>query len=157
MELMTDGKQLHVKPSTHKKPPLPATTTPAKTADHLQVTKPAHIVGQVFHKTSHSTTKAASLTDKMLLQTSSKFDRVDEPEREPLTLFLLLWIPEGKDLIQHGYHSNQGLVTKNNLYLVCRMFWSDELSKSRVCWGSANPSFGFKQVGPTKQNEKQIS
>ncbi|CAH3017538.1 unnamed protein product, partial [Porites evermanni] len=148
VELMTDGKQLHVKPSAHKKPPLPATTTPTKTADHLQVTKPAQIVGQVFGKASHSPTKAASLSDKMLLQTSSKFDRVDEPEREPLTLFLLLWIPEGKDLIQHGYHSNQGLVTKNNLYLVCRMFWCDELSKSRVCWGSANPSFGFKQVAP---------
>ena len=141
---MTDGKQLHVKPSTHRKPPLPTTTTPTKTTDRIQVTKPAQLVGQVFSGAS----SAVSLSDKLPSKIMHKFDVTSDHDhdRDPLTLYMLLWIPDGRDLIQHGYHGNKGLVTKNNLYLVCRMFWCDEVSKSRVCWGSTNPPFGFKQV-----------
>ena len=132
---MTDGKQLHVKPNMLRKPPLePTITTPTKTSDHIQVAKPQPV----------------RQLDKQLPQEAKKIDLAIEHDRDPLTLYNLLWIPEGKALFQYGYHSNQdvplGLVTKSNLYLVCRMFWCEEVSKSRVCWGTANPPFGFKQV-----------
>ena len=145
---MTDGKQLHIKPSMHRKPPLP--TTPTKTTDCIQVSKPAQPVGQIFSLVSQSSTSVVKPSDKLVPQTSDKFVAATDHDRDPLTLYTLLWIPEGKGLMQHGYHSNQdvsrGLVTKNNAYLVCRMFWCDEVSKSRVCWGTTNPPFGFKQV-----------
>lgn len=145
---MTDGKQVHVKPSIHRKPPLP--TTPTKTTECIQVTKPAQSVGQVYGVASHRTANVVKPSDKSLPQTSDKFDVVIGHDRDPITLYTLLWIPEGDTLIQLGNHGNkdisQGLVIKNNLYLVCRMFWCDEVSKSRVCWGSTNPPFGFKQV-----------
>lgn len=152
---MTDGKQLHVKPNPHRKPPLPTTTTPTKTSDHIQVAKPAHPVvknlGQVFNVAHHRTTEIVNQSGKRLPHDANEVDVATEYDRDPLTLFNLLWIPEGKGLIEHGYHSNQdmvsGLVTKSNLYLVCRMFWCEEVSKSRVCWGATNPPFGFKQVG----------
>ena len=34
-----------------------------------------------------------------------------------------------------------------NLYLVCRMFWCDDVVNSNVCWGTCNPKFNFVQVG----------
>lgn len=143
---MTDGKQLHVKPDPHRKPPLPNSSTSTKTVHHIKVAEPVHPVvknlGQVFNVAPRRTTEP---------QGANKFDVATEHDRDPLTLYNLLWIPEGKGLIQHDYHSNQdippGLVTKSNLYLVCRTFWCEEVSKSRVCWGATNPQFGFKQVG----------
>ena len=33
-----------------------------------------------------------------------------------------------------------------NLYLVCRMFWCDDVVNSNVCWGTSNPKFNFAQV-----------
>lgn len=146
---MTDGKQLHVKPNMLRKPPLPTITTPTKTTDHIQVAKPQP-VGQVYNVTPHRRTETANQLDKQLPQEAKKIDLAIEHDRDSLTLYNLLWIPEGKALFQYGYNSNQdaplGLVTKSNLYLVCRMFWCEEVSKSRVCWGTANPPFGFKQV-----------
>lgn len=143
---MTDGKQLHIKPSTHRKPPLPTTTTPTKTTDRVQVTKPAQVVGQVFGVSSHKALNIIKSSDRLLPKVTDKFDGASDHDRHPITLYTLLWVPEGSALVQPGFHSKQGFVSKNNLYLVCRMFWCDEVSKSRVCWGATNPSFGFKQV-----------
>ena len=35
-----------------------------------------------------------------------------------------------------------------NVYLVCRLFWCDDVSTSSVCWGSSRPKFDFSQVSP---------
>jgi len=144
---MTDGKQLHVKPNMLRKPPLPTITAPARTTDLMQVSNP-HPVGQVCNVTPLRRTETANQLDKQSSQEAKQIDLAIE--QDPSTLYNLLWIPEGKALFQHDYHSSQdvpmGLVTKSNLYLVCRMFWCEEVSKSRVCWGTANPPFGFKQV-----------
>lgn len=152
---MTDGKQLHIKPNMSKKPPLPMTTTPTKTADHRQVTKPAWSVGQVFGTASYRTADAVKPTGKSLPQAADKLDVIiTDKERDPLTLYTLLWIPDGSSLHEPGDWCSkgvsQGFVTKSNLYLVCRMFWCDEVSKSRVCWGTTNPPFGFKLVSHYK-------
>lgn len=67
-----------------------------------------------------------------------------------LTLHSLLWIQEGKGITlePHSSHDNQvpGIGGRTNLFLVCRMFWCEEVSKSPVCWGTNHPQFGFKQV-----------
>ena len=33
-----------------------------------------------------------------------------------------------------------------NLYLTCRMLWSDDDCRSQVCWGTADPQFQLSQV-----------
>ena len=138
---MTDGKELHVKPKTL------TIMAPARKTELIQVSTP-HPVGQVYNVTPLRRTETANQLDKKLLQKAEQTDLAIE--QDSLTLYNLLWIPEGKALLQHGYHRSQdvsvGLVTKSNLYLVCRMFWCEEVSKSRVCWGTVNPPFGFKQV-----------
>ena len=144
---MTDGKQLNVKPNILRKPPLPTITAPSRTTDLIQVSKP-HPVGQVCSVTPLRTAETANQLDEQLSEEAKQIDLAIEGDT--LTLYNLLWIPEGKALFHHDHHSSQdvpmGLVTKCNLYLVCRMFWCEEVSKSRVCWGTANPPFGFKQV-----------
>ena len=35
-----------------------------------------------------------------------------------------------------------------NCYLVCRMFWCDDIARSQVCWGNLDPQFGFSQMAP---------
>lgn len=37
-------------------------------------------------------------------------------------------------------------MSTRNLYLVCRMFWCDDVSRSNVCWGTFEPQFNFVQV-----------
>lgn len=141
MQLMMDGKELYVKPKMLRKPRLSTIMAPARTTDLVQVSTP-HPVGQVYDVTPLRRTETANQLNKQLPQ--------EAIEQDPLTLYNLLWIPEGKALFQHDYHSIQdvpmGLVTKSNVYLVCRTFWCEEVSKSRVCWGTVNPPFGFKQV-----------
>ncbi|XP_064157587.1 C2 domain-containing protein 3 [Anguilla rostrata] len=55
-------------------------------------------------------------------------------------LHALLLVPDGKDF-------NCG-PTPPNVYLNCKMFGSDETTRSAVCWGQADPAFNFTQVAP---------
>ena len=145
---MKNGKELQIKPRIFRKPPLPI-SAPSQRSDHVLVTKPVQFVGQVYDVASHSKENVVKPSDKSMPQISVN-EKIDDLERDPLTVFTLLWIPEGSRLVQHKHHEAKdvpkGLVHKNNLYLVCRMFWCDEVTKSRVCWGDINPLFGFKQV-----------
>ena len=34
----------------------------------------------------------------------------------------------------------------HNVYLVGRMFWSDDAARSEVCWGTTQPNFDYAQV-----------
>lgn len=36
--------------------------------------------------------------------------------------------------------------TFRNPFLSCRMFWSDEVYRSCICWGTFDPEFHFVQV-----------
>ena len=60
-----------------------------------------------------------------------------------LLLHSLLYIPEGRCICKGSHH---GLEKPLNCYLVCRMFWDEEASKSSVCWTSFDPQFDFMQV-----------
>lgn len=63
-----------------------------------------------------------------------------EDPADALTLHSLLWIPEGKGIIPESAGRTA------NLFLVSRMFWCDEVSKSQIHWGTNNPQFVYKQV-----------
>ncbi|XP_077984214.1 C2 domain-containing protein 3-like [Glandiceps talaboti] len=88
---------------------------------------------------------------------------------EALTLHSLLMIPEGRGITLHGVpppkggssrvphvapHPLPGVglagrdLTVRNTYLVCRMFWCDDVVRSNVCWGTAEPNYDFIQVAP---------
>ena len=58
-------------------------------------------------------------------------------------LHSLLYIPEGRCICKDSHH---GLDKPLNCYMVCRMFWDEEASRSRVCWSSLDPQFDFMQV-----------
>ncbi|EDO47138.1 predicted protein [Nematostella vectensis] len=71
--------------------------------------------------------------------------QVDPITSEMFTLHSLLWIPEGKDILQDLHDPP---LSRPSPYLVCRMFWCDDVTKSAVTWTTSNPRFGFKQVAP---------
>ena len=69
--------------------------------------------------------------------------------RPAVTLMTLLWIFEGRNIIEDGHGirvSVPGSTTRNNFYLVSRMFWTNDTSKSSICWGANDPRFNFRQV-----------
>ncbi|KAM9801687.1 C2 domain-containing protein 3 [Neosynchiropus ocellatus] len=71
-------------------------------------------------------------------------------EEEPVVLLhTLLMVPDGKDL-------NDGPSNSLNLYLNCKQFWSDEMARSVVSWGQADPCFNFVQVTPVALTSKLL-
>ncbi|XP_077467505.1 C2 domain-containing protein 3 isoform X1 [Stigmatopora argus] len=63
---------------------------------------------------------------------------LEEPE---VLLHTLLMVPDGKKF-------DGGPAQSVNVYLNCKLFWCDEVARSVVSWGRANPSFNFVQVTP---------
>ncbi|XP_049582446.1 C2 domain-containing protein 3 isoform X2 [Syngnathus scovelli] len=62
-------------------------------------------------------------------------------EAPEVLLHTLLMVPDGKNF-------TGGPAQAVNVYLNCKMFWCDEVARSVVSWGRANPSFNFVQVTP---------
>lgn len=56
-------------------------------------------------------------------------------------LHALLMVPDGKDF-------NCGPLQAPNIYLNCKLFGSDETTRSVMSWGQTNPSFNLSQVTP---------
>ncbi|XP_028656159.2 C2 domain-containing protein 3 isoform X1 [Erpetoichthys calabaricus] len=58
------------------------------------------------------------------------------------TLFhVLLMVPEGKDF-------SSGSMKPYNVYLNCKFFGTEEVTRSPVIWGQSQPAFSFLQVTP---------
>lgn len=64
-------------------------------------------------------------------------------------LHSLLNIPEGRRICKD---SHQGLEKPSNCYMICRMFWDEEASRSKICWSSLDPQFDFMQVYVFRHN-----
>lgn len=60
----------------------------------------------------------------------------EDPE---ILLHTLLMVPDGKNF-------NCGPMQAPNVYLNCKLFWCNEMARSVISWGQANPSFNFVQV-----------
>ncbi|XP_064607644.1 C2 domain-containing protein 3-like [Liolophura sinensis] len=91
-------------------------------------------------------------------------DNIEAP-----TLYTMLLIPDGKNLTAEAVGPGHALskqtvklnhpstkisgvegrnLTTRNTYLVCRMFWCDDVVSSNVTWGTSEPHYGFLQVAP---------
>nr|XP_046245495.1 C2 domain-containing protein 3 isoform X2 [Scatophagus argus] len=70
-------------------------------------------------------------------------------EYPEVLLHTLLMVPDGKNF-------NCGPMQAPNLYLNCKLFWCDEMARSVISWGQANPSFNFVQVTPVALTAKLL-
>ncbi|XP_054649779.1 C2 domain-containing protein 3 isoform X3 [Dunckerocampus dactyliophorus] len=70
----------------------------------------------------------------------------EDPE---VLLHTLLMVPDGKNF-------NSGPMQTVNVYLNCKLFWCNEMARSAVSWGCANPSFNFAQVTPVALTTKLL-
>lgn len=73
------------------------------------------------------------------LLTSPHKSRQPVEEDPEVLLHTLLMVPDGKNF-------SCGPIQAPNVYLNCKLFWCDEMARSGVSWGQANPSFNFVQV-----------
>ncbi|KAK7883077.1 hypothetical protein WMY93_029251 [Mugilogobius chulae] len=73
-----------------------------------------------------------------------------ETQENPDTLLhTLLMVPDGKDFPCSPLQAP-------NLYLNCKLFWSDETVRSHVSWGQKNPIFNFVQITPVAFTSKLL-
>lgn len=74
-------------------------------------------------------------------QTSHKLwqQQHEEEQDSEILLHTLLMVPDGKNF-------NCGPMKAPNVYLNCKLFWCDEMARSIISWGQANPTFSFVQV-----------
>ncbi|KAJ8368383.1 hypothetical protein SKAU_G00084110 [Synaphobranchus kaupii] len=72
---------------------------------------------------------------------SSPIRKQQQPQGEGgVLLHALLLVPDGKDFTCSP--------APPNVYLNCKMFGSDETTRSAVSWGQTDPTFNFTQVAP---------
>ncbi|XP_075119108.1 C2 domain-containing protein 3 [Leptodactylus fuscus] len=69
--------------------------------------------------------------------------RLETEEESGLLLHVLLMVPEGKGFVCEPEYSSIC-----NPYLNCKLFSSQEATRSAVVWGSNQPLFSFSQVAP---------
>lgn len=67
-----------------------------------------------------------------------------------LLLHVLLMVPDGKDFV-FGEREKQ---PSCNVYLNCKLFSTEEVTRSVVSWGTAQPVFNFSQVIPVSLTSK---
>lgn len=75
--------------------------------------------------------------------THKSWQQVEEDPK--VLLHTLLMVPDGRNF-------SCGPTKAPNVYLNCKLFWCDEMARSVVSWGQANPSFNFVQVSPQKSS-----
>ncbi|XP_022377819.1 C2 domain-containing protein 3 isoform X1 [Enhydra lutris kenyoni] len=69
-----------------------------------------------------------------------------------LLLHVLLMVPDGKDFIT-GESDKQPLC---NVYLNCKLFSTEEVTRSVIAWGTTQPVFNFLQVIPVSLSSKYL-
>nr|XP_033803766.1 C2 domain-containing protein 3 isoform X2 [Geotrypetes seraphini] len=65
-------------------------------------------------------------------------------ESDSMLLHLILLVPDGKDFVAWEKET----CSPCNLYLNCKLFSTQEATRSPVIWGTPQPSFNFSQVAP---------
>uniref|UniRef100_A0A673VF25 C2 domain-containing protein 3 n=1 Tax=Suricata suricatta TaxID=37032 RepID=A0A673VF25_SURSU len=69
-----------------------------------------------------------------------------------LLLHVLLMVPDGKDFITG--ESDKPLPC--NVYLNCKLFSTEEVTRSVIAWGTTQPVFNFSQVIPVSLSSKYL-
>lgn len=164
MELVTDNKDFtDVKTklnSSSQHTPLCALTHPDKTLpasnQHVTCTKNLQNLNQVHEETTEaaqnlvlpnpkspsplasnpSTFMAVPASNNLVNQTNRS------TEESVLLLHVLLMVPDGKDFITGECEKQPPC----NVYLNCKLFSTEEVTRSVIAWGTTKPVFNFSQV-----------
>ncbi|KAL7831615.1 hypothetical protein AOLI_G00291630 [Acnodon oligacanthus] len=77
-----------------------------------------------------------------------KFSQSAEEEESDVLLHTLLMVPDGKDF--------SCAPMQPNVYLNCKLFGSEETTRSVVSWGHVQPTFNLVQVAPVTLNSRLL-
>ncbi|XP_039202390.1 C2 domain-containing protein 3 isoform X1 [Crotalus tigris] len=78
--------------------------------------------------------------------------QISPSEEEGALLHVLLMVSEG----QISLPPNGGLDLACNLYLICKLFSTEEATRSAVVWGTPRPTFHFSQITPVALTSKHL-
>uniref|UniRef100_A0A8C3SLZ1 C2 domain containing 3 centriole elongation regulator n=1 Tax=Chelydra serpentina TaxID=8475 RepID=A0A8C3SLZ1_CHESE len=78
--------------------------------------------------------------------------QINASEEDGLLLHVLLMVPDGKDFIA----GDSGIHCSCNVYLNCKLFSTEEATRSAVMWGTTQPAFSFSQVMPISLTPKHL-
>ncbi|XP_042312473.1 C2 domain-containing protein 3 isoform X2 [Sceloporus undulatus] len=78
--------------------------------------------------------------------------QISASEEEGLLLHVLLMVPEGQVFAPR----DAGLLGSCNVYLNCKLFNTEEATRSAVIWGTTQPIFHFSQVTPISLTAKHL-
>ncbi|XP_004382017.1 C2 domain-containing protein 3 [Trichechus manatus latirostris] len=76
----------------------------------------------------------------------------ESAKESALLLHVLLMVPDGKDFIT-GESEKQ---LPCNVYLNCKLFSTEEVTRSVIAWGTTQPVFNFSQVIPVSLSSKYL-
>uniref|UniRef100_A0A2K6FFL1 C2 domain-containing protein 3 n=1 Tax=Propithecus coquereli TaxID=379532 RepID=A0A2K6FFL1_PROCO len=96
--------------------------------------------------TNPSTFKTMPTSHNLVNQTNGSTKEND------LLLYVLLMVPDGKDFIT-GESEKQ---PPCNIYLNCKLFSTEEVTRSVITWGTTQPVFNFSQVIPVSLSSKYL-
>lgn len=164
MELVTDNKDfadVNTKLSSNTQhSPLCALTSPDKTlpepSQHVTCTKNPQNLNQIHEETVKKTQNLVLPIRKSpspVVPSPSTFTAVPashdlinqinvSTKESALLLHVLLMVPDGKDFIT-GESEKQ---PSCNVYLNCKLFSTEEVTRSVIAWGTTKPVFNFSQV-----------
>ncbi|XP_073939353.1 C2 domain-containing protein 3 isoform X2 [Castor canadensis] len=174
MELVTDNKDFtgvntELSNSTQRTP-LCVAASPDKTllepSQDTTCTKNPQNLNQMQEETTKKTQKLVLSNAKSpspVATNSSTFmavpashnlvNQTNESTKEnALLLHVLLMVPDGKDFIT-GKSEKQ---PSCNVYLNCKLFSTEEVSRSIIAWGTTQPVFNFSQVIPVSLSSKYL-
>ncbi|XP_070329363.1 C2 domain-containing protein 3 isoform X4 [Odocoileus virginianus] len=172
VELVLDNKDftgVNTKLSSNTQhTPLSALTNPDKTLPEtiqdVTCTKNPQILNQSHEETVKKMQNLMLPTPKSpspYIPNSSTFmaapashDLVNEmsgsTKESALLLHVLLMVPDGKDFVT-GESEKQ---PSSNIYLNCKLFSTEEVTRSVIAWGTTKPVFNFSQVIPVSLSSK---
>ncbi|XP_076810068.1 C2 domain-containing protein 3-like isoform X2 [Clavelina lepadiformis] len=152
VELAADTKDLPTQMSPVKKPrfmdePTPYTVTKILPADErtnwTSTNKPA---------AREAPQNEADVPRVCIVSDAHMADEAVCPRVASALLYLYIVLKEARDIpatrVQCGL--GMGKLCTPNVYLVCRTFASDDVTKTGVVWNTSNPKFDFSQVSPVK-------
>ncbi|XP_072546756.1 C2 domain-containing protein 3 isoform X2 [Salminus brasiliensis] len=94
-------------------------------------------------------TRSRSTSPRSRVQNSThKTPQSAEEDEWDLLLHTLLMVPDGKDF--------SCAPMQPNVYLNCKLFGSEQTTRSVVSWGQTHPTFGLVQVAPVALNSKLL-
>ncbi|XP_023557883.1 C2 domain-containing protein 3 isoform X3 [Octodon degus] len=76
----------------------------------------------------------------------------ESTKEDALLLYVLLMVPDGKDFIP----GESGKQPPCNVYLICKFFSTEEVTRSVIAWSTTQPVFNFSQVIPISLTSKYL-